>query len=293
MAGLALGLGLGLGLGAAVVWAHRPPAPPGARARFPCRFFAHRGGCGERIENTLEAFEQSVARGAQVLELDVRRSRDGVVVVCHDRDLARETGVARDLRATDYADLPPYKDPLEVTFSPGSFASGSDHHIARLEDVFQRFPGVPVNIEVKEDDDELISKEPAMPSIVSMRRALVLVALFYLGLLPRTHVPEAFLQVPLPSIINRTYFPVRKGCLGALMAKMLQKVLMRKELFKQLQDKGVKVIMWVLNEDKDFAEAFGYGVDGVMTDYPTRLRRYLDQHPAHERPGEVGAGGQG
>lgn len=51
--------------------------------------------------------------------------------------------------------------------------------------------------------------------------------------------------------------------------------------------------MWVLNEDKDFAEAFGYGVDGVMTDYPTRLRRYLDQHPAHERPGEVGAGGQG
>ncbi|XP_025049741.1 glycogen synthase kinase-3 alpha-like, partial [Alligator sinensis] len=207
------------------------------------------------------------------------------------------------------------RGPADSPAIPGSFASGSDHRIARLEDIFQRFPGVPVNIEVKEDDDELISKvaelvrrydrldisvwaafdhrvlrkchqeEPAMPSIVSMRRALVLVALFYLGLLPRTHVPEAFLQVPLPSIINRTYFPVRKGCLGALMAKMLQKVLMRKELFKQLQDKGVKVIMWVLNEDQDFAEAFSYGVDGVMTDYPTRLRRYLDQHPAHERPG--------
>ncbi|XP_068779374.1 lysophospholipase D GDPD3 isoform X2 [Struthio camelus] len=53
-------------------------------------------------------------------------------------------------------DLPPYKDPLEVTFSPGCFAHGSDRRVPRLEEVFERFPRVPVSVEIKDDDDELI-----------------------------------------------------------------------------------------------------------------------------------------
>ncbi|CAM4319264.1 unnamed protein product, partial [Lepidochelys kempii] len=33
---------------------------------------------------------------------------------------------------------------------------GSDHRIPRLEDVFQKFPHIPVNVEINEDDEELI-----------------------------------------------------------------------------------------------------------------------------------------
>ncbi|NXB19911.1 GDPD3 Lysophospholipase, partial [Rhagologus leucostigma] len=44
----------------------------------------------------------AVAAGAELLELDVRRTRDGVAVVCHDRDLARQSGRSLDLAQTDY-----------------------------------------------------------------------------------------------------------------------------------------------------------------------------------------------
>jgi glycerophosphoryl diester phosphodiesterase len=50
---------------------------------------AHRGACGRAApsapaENTLEAFEAAIALGADMIELDVRRTRDGHLVVFHD-----------------------------------------------------------------------------------------------------------------------------------------------------------------------------------------------------------------
>src|SRR3954464_8804639 len=53
--------------------------------------FAHRGGSALAPENTLAAFDNGLARGADGLELDVHLSRDGVVVVHHDRTLDRTT----------------------------------------------------------------------------------------------------------------------------------------------------------------------------------------------------------
>ena len=47
--------------------------------------FAHRGGSGLAPENTITAFETAVGLGADGLELDVRLSRDGVVIVHADR----------------------------------------------------------------------------------------------------------------------------------------------------------------------------------------------------------------
>ena len=61
---------------------------------------AHRGGGGEAPENTLAAFRNG-ARHADVLELDIRVTRDAHIVICHDP----EVGAAR-IAATDLADLP-------------------------------------------------------------------------------------------------------------------------------------------------------------------------------------------
>ena len=46
---------------------------------------AHRGACWELPENTVAAFERAIEVGADFVELDVHASRDGSLVVCHDR----------------------------------------------------------------------------------------------------------------------------------------------------------------------------------------------------------------
>lgn len=52
---------------------------------------AHRGGAGHGVENTLSCIERGVASGADIIEVDVRMTADGHVVVCHDRDIKRTT----------------------------------------------------------------------------------------------------------------------------------------------------------------------------------------------------------
>ena len=53
---------------------------------------AHRGASDYRMENTLEAFHLASKLGAEMWELDVRSSKDEVVVVCHDETLSRVAG---------------------------------------------------------------------------------------------------------------------------------------------------------------------------------------------------------
>src|SRR6476661_6007058 len=55
--------------------------------------FAHRGGSALAPENTIAAFENGLALGADGLELDVHLSRDGIVVVHHDAMLERTTNL--------------------------------------------------------------------------------------------------------------------------------------------------------------------------------------------------------
>src|SRR3981189_3355658 len=55
--------------------------------------FAHRGGSALAPENTMAAFDNGLTLGADGLELDVHLSRDGVVVVHHDRLLDRTTAL--------------------------------------------------------------------------------------------------------------------------------------------------------------------------------------------------------
>src|SRR5919112_5129667 len=67
--------------------------------------FAHRGGSALAPENTIAAFDNGLALGADGLELDVHLSSDGVVVVHHDRLLDRTTALRGPIAARMASEL--------------------------------------------------------------------------------------------------------------------------------------------------------------------------------------------
>lgn len=101
----------------------------------------HRGAAGEAPENTLAAFDLAMRLGADALELDVRRTRDGVLIVIHDPTLDRTTdgsGAVADLTAAD------------VTAAVAG--PGPEERVPTLRDVFDRFPDVEITVDVKDPD---------------------------------------------------------------------------------------------------------------------------------------------
>ncbi|XP_050980624.1 lysophospholipase D GDPD3 [Labeo rohita] len=284
------------------------------RLEFYCRHISHRGGSGEKIENTMEAFTHAVSVGTEMLEMDCHLTSDGYVVISHDSNLLRQTGYDKTVSSLRFQDLPLYKERLEVTFYAGHYSTGKDRKFVLLEDVFKNFPNMPMILEVKENNDLLIRKvsglvkqyhresitvwaseesgvmakcnkqNPSMPYMFTMRRGALLLLLFYTGLLPFVPLGESLLFFYLPTIINRTYIPEEAILKKRFVVYLLQKLTMRKSLFEHLTKRGLQVQLFVCNEESDMKAAFDVGATGVMTDYPTVLTNYINKHPPPPPP---------
>lgn len=284
------------------------------KLKFTCHHISHRGGAGEGYENTMYAFKRAVAVGTEMLELDCQLTKDGQVVVSHDQNLLRCTGTDKNISELSYKELPLLKPRLPIDFDPDMEYIGTnkeeERKFALLKEVFETFPNMPINIDIKINDDQLIMKvsdlikeynredytvwgnfsdeitqkcykiNPNVNLLFSMRRVTLLIFLLYTGLLPFVTLKETHLEIFLPSIYLRhravpspKFLPLTK-----MIVRAINVLLMRPCLFNHLKARGIHVYFWVLNKDEDFKRAFDLGATGVMTDYPTKLKVFLTKH---------------
>ncbi|XP_073171318.1 lysophospholipase D GDPD1 isoform X1 [Lepidochelys kempii] len=207
-------------------------------------------------------------------------------------------------------ELPPYLCKLDVTFQKECHCEGEDNRIPLLKEVFEAFPNTPVNIDIKVNNNVLIKKVSELvsqykrerltvwgnvnyeivekchkenadiPILFCLKRVLLLVGLFYTGLLPFIPIREEFLEIPMPSIILKLKEPEKMTRSQKFVIWLADVLLMRKALFDHLTARGIQVYIWVLNEEQEYKRAFDLGATGVMTDYPTKLKEFLHNYSA-------------
>jgi glycerophosphoryl diester phosphodiesterase len=255
--------------------------------------FAHQGGSFEGPSSTLYAMARALENGANALELDVHATRDRRLVVCHDETVDRttnHTGVISgltlaQLREMDNAywwvegsDVAPGLDD-DAYVLRGRAPSDAGLSVATLAEVAEAFPGVLLNLDIKqsapdvEPYEELLAHELVELELTSR----VIVASFLDAALAtfRTFAPHVATSAATQETTT-FYFSMLEGSAVVPPAKALQvpmtygEIRVVDERFVTFaHEAGLAVHVWTLNDEAEINEALDLGVDGVISDRPS------------------------
>lgn len=221
---------------------------------------AHRGDPRAWPENTLPAFAAAVDRGADLVELDLRRTRDGAIVVLHDPTLHRLWGVDRRVDELDLADV-----------------QALGYHDVRVPTLGQVVDRVAVPLMVDFTGEEVV------PGTLALLRGAGAVGrcLFVsgnvdaLGVL-RAHAPEA--RIGLTWVRDELPDPALLVRLGATWWNPRSPLATPRRV-AALHELGYQVSTWTIDGRLAMARAVRAGVDAIVSNRITRLRRLVDRVP--------------
>lgn len=119
---------------------------------------AHRGGRNIRPEHTIVAYDQALLDGADVLELDVHETSDGVLVVMHDDTVDRTTDCTGLVKEMTFDELRQCDAGYDFTRDGGETYPyrGQGLVVPSLEEVFERYSDAPFVIEIKQEEPSIV-----------------------------------------------------------------------------------------------------------------------------------------
>jgi glycerophosphoryl diester phosphodiesterase len=230
--------------------------------------FAHRGGALEEDENTMAAFANAIGMGYRYLETDVQASRDGVAVVFHYDRLSDFTDGTGKVGDHSWAELSRMRTP-------------GGHGLPRLEEVLDAWPEVRVNIEPKTDAAvepiaEVIRRCDALERVCvgsfDVRRTLKLCRKLGEGLCwSPSYGGVAQLWFGAWGVpTGRPKFPVVQ-----IPPSHYGLPIVTRRVVDAAHSQGVQVHVWTINEEAEMERLLDIGVDALMTDRPSLLKRVL------------------
>jgi len=254
---------------------------------------AHQG--SERLfpSNTLLAMEGSAALGVDALEMDIRATRDGVLVVIHDETVDRTTdgtGVVSDMTFAQLRQLDAgyyWTDDEGETYP----YRGQGITIPSFEEVLTAFPDMRLIVEIKPQhpaiaqaacqllrqhglseqvligsvhDEVLDAFRTACPEaptsmVESEIRPFWILNTLFLGQLYQAPTGAAAIQVP-----ERASLPV----LGEVQV-------ITPRFVRTIHAHNLEIHAWTINETADMERLLATGIDGIITDRPDRLLALL------------------
>jgi glycerophosphoryl diester phosphodiesterase len=232
---------------------------------------AHRGASADAPENTMAAFELAVRQRADMIELDVLRSADGVLVVFHDDTTERWDGQPRLAAACTLAEL----QGLDI----------GGERVPTLAEVcaFAREQNMRLNVELKGAG---FGADVARMLHAERIEELVLISSFVEPALHEVAVanprlPRAYLMgndTWRPNVRLREAWPFgalqRTGSAAWHPAAVLPLI---DRLFPRVRQAGYQVNVWTVDDPAVMRRLIALGVDGIITNVPNMLRETLER----------------
>lgn len=229
--------------------------------------YAHRGASEYAPENTMAAFCMGIEMGANGIETDVQRTRDGVLVLSHDATLKRTAGLDRRICDMSWAEL----SAVDVGLFKGERYRGE--RIVPLADFLRYFGGKDLHfaIEIKQSG---IEREVWAQVRAALPRTRVTVTSFMLDSL-LVLAKEA--EPPRLGYLTRAYSP---ELLDELKAQGIEEYCpaaeaLTEEMVGAVRGRGMGLRAWGVSSEALMRRMCALRVDGMTVNFPDRLTQYL------------------
>lgn len=219
---------------------------------------AHRGDPVTEVENTMPAFEAALAAGADMVELDVRLSRDGVPIVIHDADLARIWNRPVPLNSLDAAALADLRGPGDVG-------------IPTLEGAARRVVGADVQLMV-----DLPAEDAGVAAFELLTRLGLVERCVFAGETAalRRHSETARIALtwdnPQPPD-DETFNFYRPEFFNPYFQ------LLTATIADDIHERGMAISVWTVDHPRDMASVITQGADAVITNRIADLVRLVER----------------
>ncbi len=231
---------------------------------------AHRGASSEAPENTLAAVGQAIAKRADYAEIDVQETKDGVVILLHDSNLKRTTGVDAEVSDWDYKKI--------RQLDAGSWFSEEykGEMIPTLAEILETAKGkIKLNIEIKLNGTErnLVHSVVRLIEVYDMTEDCVITS-FQASALKEVKKLN-------PDIRTGYILKVAYGDFSGLDfadALSVNYSFATSILVNDAHDAGKEVYVWTVNSREKIINMISNGVDMVITDHPAFARETITSY---------------
>lgn len=228
---------------------------------------AHRGSSSEAPENTMPAMELAIDQGADYIEMDIQQTKDRRLVVCHDSNLKRLTGIDENLWELTNEELKT-KD-VGSWFSP-KFAGVT---IPTIEEVLALTQGkIKLNLELKLHGYEFDLAGEVVKVVGDNFDGVI--SSFDYPTLVRVKQLNPTLSVGIIIATERVDLPQLEVDFYSVLASLATK-----EFIKKAQKIGRKVHVWTVNQPEAIQEMIASGVDNIISDYPKLVKLVREKTP--------------
>lgn len=220
---------------------------------------AHRGDSSNALENSLDAIHRALSYPVDMIELDIRKSRDNALYVMHDRFTDRTADMDVDIERTGSDEI----DAIRLK---------NGEPIPTLADVIKIVAGsVGVNLEIKSDGAGILAAQYLLSSgydgyvlLSSFKEDEVIAARRAMPSLPTSMIYDVFAVRDVPAYRERGYKIIS-----------LRKKAVNEQLVDAFRKQGVQVYVWTVDEEDEMRKYISMGVDGIYSNRPGALKELL------------------
>ena len=233
----------------------------------PVEVTAHRGYSAAYPENTIPAFKGAIQVGADWAELDVQQTADGEVIVMHDSNLKRTTGLDKEVWQVTWDEI---KDLDNGSWFDKKYQTV---RIPTLEEVLKVCRGkIHVNIEIKPSghDKDLEEQVAKLLKKYHMRDTCVVSSLKYDSLRKIKEADDSIETAYITSVSygNFTDLEYADGY-------SVESTLLSKSFVNTAQKAGKQIYVWTVNSEERLEKVVGMGIDNVITDDPVMAKELI------------------